>query len=136
MSRPEQGPLAIHHAALAEGELLLQRSASSGNWVYPPRTAAPGTGVADLSWEVVSGRGTVYAVTVVSRSTEKGGNYNIALVELDEGPRMMTRVVNIAPDRVGIGMIVRACIESPDFGPLAGTSEPVVLFEPDDTGAR
>ena len=41
---------------------------------------------------------------------EKGGDYNVALVELEEGPRMMSRVVDVDPAKVTIGMAVSAHI--------------------------
>jgi uncharacterized OB-fold protein len=54
-----------------------------------------------------SGRGTVYATTTVR---ERQGNYNISLIDLAEGPRMMSRVEGIAPEAVRIGMAVSARI--------------------------
>ena len=70
-----------------------------------------------------TGRGTVYSVTVVRRLPDKGGDYNVALIDLEEGPRVMSRVDDIAPDEVGIGMAVRAYV-----GEVAGA--PNVLFKP------
>jgi uncharacterized OB-fold protein len=70
-----------------------------------------------------SGEGTVYATTVTRRRAEQGGDYNVALVDLAEGPRMMSRVVGVAPEAVSIGMKVRAKIDE-----LNGA--PAVLFEP------
>src|SRR5690606_29900267 len=89
-SRP--GPFATHRAALKEGRFIVQRSRSSGEYCFPPRVVAPGTGADDLEWVEVSGKGEVHALTVIGRRPERGGDYNIAIVELDEGPRLMTRV--------------------------------------------
>ena len=94
------GPARQFEQFLAEGKFMIQRSASSGASVFYPRTVAPGTGVADLEWIEASGKGTVYSTTVVRQRPEKGGDYNIALIDLEEGPRMMSRVVGIAPDQV------------------------------------
>jgi uncharacterized OB-fold protein len=47
---------------------------------------------------------------VVRQKPEKGGDYNVALIELDEGPRMMSRVMDVDPDKVKIGMKVSAHI--------------------------
>lgn len=117
------GPEARFRAYLAEGRFMIQRSRSSGAHVFYPRAVAPGTGAADLEWVEASGRGVVYATTCNRRRPEKGGDYNIALIDLEEGPRMMARVEGVAPDKVAIGMRVRARI-----GELGGA--PAVIFEP------
>lgn len=117
------GPEAQFYAHLKEGRFMIQRSASTGKHVFYPRVLAPGTGEADLEWVEASGEGTVYATTVTRRRPEKGGDYNVALIDLEEGPRMMSRVVGVEPDQVKIGMKVRAKIEE-----LNGA--PAVVFEP------
>jgi uncharacterized OB-fold protein len=117
------GPEAVFRAHLAEGRFMIQRSASTGAHVFYPRLVAPGTGEADLEWVEASGEGTVYATTVNRRRPEKGGDFNVALIDLAEGPRMMSRVVGIDPEAVAIGMKVRAKIDE-----LNGA--PAVLFEP------
>ncbi|MEO0683381.1 MAG: OB-fold domain-containing protein [Pseudomonadota bacterium] len=105
------GPEAEFRAHLAQGRFMLQRSAATGAYMFPPRTAAPGTGARDLEWTPASGKGVVYATTVSRRRPEQGGPVNIALIELAEGPRMMSRVDGVAPEDVAIGMPVRARIE-------------------------
>lgn len=120
------GPEARFKAALAEGKFMIQRSAGTGAHVFYPRTVAPGTGNADLEWVEASGAGTVYATTVMRQRPEQGGDYNIALIDLAEGPRMMSRVEGIAPDAVTIGMAVIARITTPEGG------EPLVVFDPAD----
>ena len=88
---------------------MIQRAARSGAFVFYPRVAEPRTGVRDLDWVEASGRGTVYSTTVV-RQKPPAPDYNVALIELAEGPRMMSRVDGIAPAAVKIGMAVRARI--------------------------
>jgi uncharacterized OB-fold protein len=117
------GPEAIFRSHLAEGRFMIQRSASTGLHVFYPRVVMPCSGEADLEWVEASGEGTVYATTLTRRRAEQGGDYNIALIDLAEGPRMMSRVVGIAPEAVAIGMKVRAKIDA-----LNGA--PAVLFEP------
>jgi uncharacterized OB-fold protein len=107
---------------LSEGRFMIQRSRASGQYVFYPRTVAPGTGARDLEWVEASGQGTVYSTTVVRKKPPEP-SYNVALIDLAEGPRMMSRVEGIAPDAVGIGMAVRAKIVDQD-------GEPVVVFEP------
>ncbi|HUS54247.1 MAG TPA: OB-fold domain-containing protein [Thermohalobaculum sp.] len=117
------GPEAIFRGHLAEGRFMIQRSASTGLHVFYPRVVMPCSGEADLEWVEASGEGTVYATTLTRRRAEQGGDYNIALIDLAEGPRMMSRVVGVAPEAVTIGMKVRAKVDE-----LNGA--PAVLFEP------
>ena len=117
------GPDAVFRQALAEGRILLQRSRRDGLVHFYPRVAAPGTGLRDLEWIEAAGGGTVYSTTVVRRKGEQGGDYNLALVTLDEGPRLLSQVVDIAPASVTIGQRVRAHVGSID-------GEAVILFRP------
>ncbi|MGF1502831.1 MAG: Zn-ribbon domain-containing OB-fold protein [Paracoccaceae bacterium] len=125
MSDPSEtpGPEARFRAFLAEGRFMIQRSASTGAFVFYPRVAVPGSGATDLDWVEASGLGTVHATTVTRQRPEKGGDYNIALVDLDEGPRMMARVDGLPPEEVRIGLRVRARI-----GEAGGI--PAVVFIP------
>ena len=107
----DQGPEAAFATYLAQGKFMIQRSASTGAHVFYPRPFVPGTGETNLEWVEASGDGTVYATTVNRRSPDKGGSFNVALIDLAEGPRMMSRVVGVAPEEVKIGMKVRAKIE-------------------------
>ena len=109
---------------LAEGRFMIQRSRASGQYVFYPRTIAPGSGARDLEWVEVSGLGTVYSTTVVRKKPPEP-SYNVALIDLAEGPRMMSRVEGIAPDEVQIGVAVRAKIVPQD-------GEPVIVFEPSE----
>jgi uncharacterized OB-fold protein len=111
------GPEAQFHAFLAEGKFMIQRSASTGKWVFYPRVAVPGSGETDLEWVAPSGLGTVCATTVTRVRPEQGGDYNIVLIDLDEGPRVMSRVTGIAPDAVTIGMRVKAHVGELDGAP-------------------
>ena len=117
------GPERRYLDYLGEGRFMIQRSKSSGAYVFYPRTLEPGTGAADLEWVEASGDGTVYATTVNRQRPEKGGDYNVALIDLAEGPRMMSRVVGIDPADVKIGMKVRAKVDK--IG-----DQDAVVFEP------
>ena len=101
---------------------MIQRSKSTGAYVFYPRAIAPGTGAADLEWVEASGKGVVYATTCNRYPADKGGDVNIALIDLAEGPRMMSRVEGVPPDQVKIGMAVKARIAK-----LNG--EPAILFD-------
>ena len=117
METMNPGPEAVFHAYLAEGRFMIQRSASTGACVFYPRPFRPGTGETDLEWVEASGEGAVYSTTVNRRSPEKGGSFNVALIDMAEGPRMLSRVVDIAPEEVTIGMKVRARIEELNGAP-------------------
>ena len=73
--------------------------------VFPARPLCPACGSRSLRAERSSGRGVVYSTTTVHRREEA---HNVALVDLEEGFRMMSEVAGIAPDGVRIGMAVRA----------------------------
>lgn len=113
---PENGVDNQFRRHLAAGRFMIQRGVLSGAPVFYPRPCAPGTGE-DLEWVEASGHGTVYSsVTVRKRPPEP--SYNIALIDLAEGPRMMSRVEGIDPEAVRIGMAVQARIVTEDDGPL------------------
>ncbi len=104
-------------AFLGQGKFMLQRSRASGEYVFYPRVAAPRSGLRDLEWVEVSGLGTVYSTTVV-RTRPPQAPYNVALIDLAEGPRMLSRVEGVAPQDVRIGMPVRARITESEGRPL------------------
>ncbi len=106
---------------------MLLRSRSSGQYFFYPRVAEPRTGARDLEWVQASGRGVVHATTV-ARPKPPQEPYNVALIDLEEGPRVMSRVEGVAPEAVQIGMKVRAYIERVE-------SSGLLLFEP-ESGAE
>ena len=105
MSEPaEQSPLAIFQQHCADGELGYQLD-ETGKAIFYPRLCAPGSGSTDLSWKISKGLGTVYATTTLF---PRGGEaYDVSLIDVDEGFRMMARVENIDPMAVLIGMRVK-----------------------------
>jgi len=105
--------------ALADGRLLLQR-AQDGTAIFPPRLASPGSGADDLEWIEASGGGTVYTLSWVQRRPP-ADPYNVVLVDLDEGARLMSRVEGVTPETLRIGQRVTAFID--DTG-----EEPTLLF--------
>jgi uncharacterized OB-fold protein len=107
-------PLARFRAHLQRGELAYQYDTQSGRPVFYPRVLGPGTGNPDLQWRVSAGQGTVYAVTVISPRGEPA--YNVVLVDMDEGFRLMSRMEEIPAAEVRIGMRVRARVQAPADG--------------------
>ena len=105
-------------AFLREGRFMIQRSASSGRHVFPPRVAEPGTGARDLEWVPASGTGTVHSITEISQRPP-AANTNVVLVDLDEGPRIISRVEGaFGATLPAIGARVKARIVSNDKGPF------------------
>ena len=111
------GPEAQFKQHLADGKFMIQRSKSTGKHVFYPRQFIPTTGEDDLEWVEAAGTGTVYSTTVNRRSPEKGGTFNLSMINMDEGVRMLSRVVDIAPEDVKIGMKVKARIQELNGAP-------------------
>jgi Predicted nucleic-acid-binding protein containing a Zn-ribbon len=99
-----KSPLAIYQEHLDRGELAYQVSLSDGRAVFFPRVIAPGTGSDDLQWRRSGGKGVVYATTVAYYKGEPP--LNVALIDLEEGFRMMSRVEGVPAEAVRIGMRV------------------------------
>ena len=107
---PPSGPEKRFFEVLAGGRFEIQRCAACAKHVFYPRVVCPHCGSDRLAWVAPSGRGTVYSTTVVRRKPADGGDYNVCLVDLAEGVRLMSRVVSVPPEAVQIGMPVRARI--------------------------
>ena len=107
---PPSGPEKRYLDALAAGRFEIQKCAACARHVFYPRVVCPHCGAGELGWVAPSGRGTVYSTTVVRRKPADGGDYNVCLVDLAEGVRMMSRVASIPPQEVKIGMAVTARI--------------------------
>ena len=89
-------------------ELSLQRCAACTSYIYYPRARCPHCFSDRLGWEHVSGRGKFYSYTVVRRASSRSfadQPYVLAIVELDEGPRMTTNI-EAEPHNVKVGMPV------------------------------
>ena len=95
--------------ACAAGNLVLQRCQSCGHVLFYPRTHCDACQSDQLVWENASGAGTIASYTVVRRgvSADFRPPYVIALIDLAEGPRMMSQVVDTGPDALAVGLSVR-----------------------------
>ncbi len=129
MSNPDSiSPLAHYHAALQRGELAFQID-EDGRALFYPRVAAPLGYHGALRWTTSAGLGTVYATTYIAPKGERP--YNVALVDMDEGFRLMSRIESMAADQVRIGLRVRLRVQ-----PAQGEDDPYPVFDPagDPTG--
>jgi uncharacterized protein len=127
MPGADQSPLAVYQAHLDNGELAYQWSPKAGRAVFYPRIVCPYSGSTELEWRIASGFGTVYATTVTY--SFQGDGYNIVLVDCDEGFRMMSRVEEIDPMAVKIGMRVKFRIH-----PAEGDQPAYPVFVPVEAG--
>jgi len=123
----EQSPRARFLEAAARGELAYQRG-RCGTALFPPRLVAPLGVDGPLDWAVSAGLGRVHSVTLVHvRGAEP---HAVALVDLDEGFRMMSRIDTPDPAAVAIGDRLRVA-----FRPLEEGGPPLPVFAPAEATA-
>jgi uncharacterized OB-fold protein len=134
MSRPVPFPSALSEpfwAACRRHELVVQACQRCGSLLFYPRATCTSCGSTELTWRPVSGRGVLYSFTVARRATHRRLTdrvpYVIAVVELDEGPRLTSTVVACDPDRLLIGQRLRV-----DFEDVEDQSIPVFRLDTED----
>ena len=95
--------------ACAAGKLVLQRCQSCGHVLFYPRTHCDACQSDRLVWEDAIGTGTIASYTVVRRavSADFEAPYVIALIDLAEGPRMMSQIVDTDTDSLAVGLSVK-----------------------------
>jgi len=123
MANSAVSPLATYIEHLERGELGYQFSLDANKPVFFPRVICPTTGSDRLEWRVSGGLGTVYATTVVH--PQQGEPFNVALIDVDEGFRLMSRVEDIPPLDVRIGMRVKFRVHRQE-----GDEPPIPVFTP------
>lgn len=115
------GDSRLYWEGIARGELRIQRCDACNRYVFYPRSICPHCFSDQLSWVAASGNGTIYTYTVVHQAFGTFAEdvpFIIAIVELEEGARMMTRLVDGLHDksegheRVKIGAPVSVIFES------------------------
>jgi uncharacterized OB-fold protein len=121
-----EAPGEIYERYLESDTLGFQRCSACGEAIFYPRVVCPVCGGTDLEWEVSSGRGIVYATTAVYR--READPYNVVLVDLEEGFRMMSRVEGVPAESVEIGMRVVLRVDHEG-------DEPVPVFVPENEGS-
>ncbi len=98
--------------AAREGRFLLRHCRACGEYSHYPRTFCPSCWSEDVEWFEASGRGTLYTWSTVFINDLPPFNerlpYIAAVVDLDEGPRVMTNMVDCDGSQLAIGMKVRA----------------------------
>ncbi len=111
-----------------QGKLMLQYCPVAKKYQFYPRPVSVYTGKRNLEWRQASGKGTVYTFTITHRPPAPFKNvppYVVATIELEEKVRVISNVVNCAPEEVRIGMPVRVVWTK------IGDEMTFPLFEPD-----
>jgi uncharacterized OB-fold protein len=109
---PRPTPTALSRpfwAAANEGRLVLQKCGACGHFRWTPQILCTRCLSEDFAWTEVSGDGVVYSFTIVRRAPLPAfeAPYVLAVVELAEGPLMLTRLIDCAVEAVGVGDPVR-----------------------------
>lgn len=118
MASEGAGPDAAFREHLKGGRFMIQKCGKCGAFIFYPRLLCTECGSSELAWQEAKGTGTVYSTTVIRRKPDAGGDYNVAVIALAEGPHLMSRVTDVAPTEVAIGMPVTAAIDQTANGPL------------------
>ncbi len=108
--------------AATDSRLMIKRCTACGQAHYYPRSICPLCGSPDTVWEQSQGLGTIYTLSTMRRGPN--APFTLAYVTLDEGPSMMTNIVDCDPDTLAIGQRVTVCFVPSDGGP------PVPMFTP------
>jgi uncharacterized OB-fold protein len=102
-------------AGAKERKLLLPRCNSCGKFWFPPSQRCAHCLSADFAWRESAGQGRIYSFVVFHRvyhpAFEGDVPYAVAIVELDEGPRMLANIVGTKPDEIGCDQRVRVVFE-------------------------
>jgi uncharacterized protein len=115
-------------AATAEGTLLLPRCDHCDTVIWYPREFCPACGSLEVAWIPASGRGSVYSFTIIRRGAppyDQSAPYVVAYVELAEGPRVLTNIVECDVDEVEIGMPVEVVFHDTGEGSALYRFRPV-----------
>jgi len=108
--------------AAEQGKFLIKRCTACGEAHWYPRSMCPFCHSDQTVWEESPGEGVVYSFSIMRKSPT--GPYALAYVTLNEGPNVLTNIVDVAPDDLKIGMKVKVKLQPTEGGP------PVPVFTP------
>ena len=112
-----RAPAEVYTSYLKEGKLGFQRCRGCRSAIFYPRVLCPVCGSTSLAWETSGGRGVVYATTAVYHRDREP--HNVALVNLEEGFRIMSRIEGVPAEEVEVGMGVSFEVREEDDQPVA-----------------
>ena len=103
------------YAHCAAGELRFQRCTACSTWRHPPRLRCAQCGSDEVEWALASGRGQVYSWTITHRPIDPGFSddlpYAVLVVEMEEGPRLVGNLRDLAPADLALGLPVHVVFE-------------------------
>lgn len=114
--------------ATAEGTLLLYRCNECESFIWYPRLFCPDCSSRDIGTVAASGRGTIYSYTIVQRGQgrwREASPYVVAFVELEEGPRMLTNIVDCDVSALAIDQAVEVTFDDTGEGTALPRFRPV-----------
>jgi uncharacterized protein len=130
-TRPLPSPDTVsgkYWSALAAGQLLIQHCPECGQYQFYPRALCVHCG-GEPVWREVSGRGTIYTFTVIRQNGipafQKDIPYVVAMIQLEEGVRLMGNVTGCPVDEIRVGMEVRPYVVGAEPGIAIPQWEPV-----------
>ncbi|WP_376795527.1 Zn-ribbon domain-containing OB-fold protein [Thermogemmatispora sp.] len=102
-------------AGAREQQLMLQHCSACGRWFWPVKTRCPACWSAQVSWSPASGRGTLYSFVLMHQLYHPAFAselpYIIAEIDLEEGVRMISTIVDCPPEQLRIGMPLEVTFE-------------------------
>ncbi len=103
-------------SGLEAGELRIQQCTGCGRLYHPPMVRCTDCGGYEMGYQVASGKGTIYSFVEPCYPKLRSFDYPyvVGLVELEEGTRLVTNIVDIDPDKVAVGMPVELVMRKPD----------------------
>jgi uncharacterized OB-fold protein len=105
-----------HWEGARRGELMIQRCAACGHLQFPPLPNCTRCLAEDLGWTRVSGKGKVFSFVVYHQAWSPGFQaevpYNVAIVELEEGVRLISNIVDVPNDRLAVDLPVEVTFEA------------------------
>ena len=103
------------YAHCAAGELRFQRCTACATWRHPPRVRCAACGSDEYEWALATGRGQIYSWTVTHRPIDPGFAdevpYAVLVVEMEEGPRLVGNLRELAPSELSLGVSVEVVFE-------------------------
>lgn len=117
---------------LADGVVRLPHCDVCDTVIWYPRAVCPGCGTTELTWRDLSGTGTIYSFSIARRTPGSWGKvtpFVLAYVELDEGPRVMTNIVDADPESLVCGQPVRAVFDPTEEGMAVLRFRPIGVAE-------
>jgi hypothetical protein len=109
---------ALFWEAAIESRLVAQRCSGCGRLRHPPRPMCPHCHSLDFEAASLSGRGSLYSYAILHHPRHPAFDYplTVALVDLEEGIRLVSNLIAVNPEDIRIGMELEVCFEPTENG--------------------